>query len=175
MCAHAEYTTFGRTGGIGRVSMQNLLLLAELKVSGMCPCRIYYFWQHWGHWACAHAEFITFGRIEGIGHVSMQNVLLLAQLKVFGMCPCRIYYFWQHWGHWACAHAEVITFGRTEGIGRESMQNCFTLRRAEGIGHVSIFCTERRLLWLARPGRKALARQAFLGRGGSPKSSSIAG
>ena len=37
------------------------------------------------------------------------------------------------------------------------------------------FCTERRLLWLARPGRKALARQAFLGRGGSPKSSSIAG
>ena len=38
-----------------------------------------------------------------------------------------------------------------------------------------LFCTERRLLWLARPGRKALARQAFLGRGGSPKSSSIAG
>ena len=37
------------------------------------------------------------------------------------------------------------------------------------------FCTERRLLWLARPGRKALARQAFSGRGGSPKPSSIAG
>ena len=37
------------------------------------------------------------------------------------------------------------------------------------------FCTERCLLWLARPGRKALARQAFSGRGGSPKPSSIAG
>ena len=38
-----------------------------------------------------------------------------------------------------------------------------------------VFCTERRLLWLARPGRKALARQAFSGRGGNPKPSSIAG
>ena len=37
------------------------------------------------------------------------------------------------------------------------------------------FCTERRLLWLARPGRRALARQAFSGRGRSPKPSSIAG
>ena len=38
-----------------------------------------------------------------------------------------------------------------------------------------LFCTERRLLWLDRPGRKALARQAFSGRGGSPKPISIAG
>ena len=55
---------------------------------------------------------------------------------------------------------------------------CVVLRvwRPEPLGPRSpVFCTERRLLWLARPGRKALARQAFLGRGGSPKSSSIAG
>ena len=45
-CAHAEYITFGRTGGIGRVSMRKLLLLAELKALGVCPCRIYYFWQN---------------------------------------------------------------------------------------------------------------------------------
>ena len=37
------------------------------------------------------------------------------------------------------------------------------------------FCTERCLLWPARPGGKALSRQAFPGRGGSPKPSSIAG
>ena len=53
--------------------MQNLLLLAELKALGVCPCGVYYFWQNWGHWACAHAEFITFGRTEGIGRVPMQN------------------------------------------------------------------------------------------------------
>ena len=45
-CAHAEYITFGRTEGIGHVSMQKLLLLAELKVLGVCPCRIYYYWQN---------------------------------------------------------------------------------------------------------------------------------
>ena len=74
--------------------MQNLLLLAELKVLGMCPCRIYYFWQNWGHWA--HAAFITIGRTEGIGRVPMQNLLLVAELKVLGMCPCRIYYYWRN-------------------------------------------------------------------------------
>ena len=58
--------------------MRNLLLLAQLKVLGGCPCRIYYFWQ-----------------TEGIGHVSMPNLLLLAELKVLGACPCRIYFFWQ--------------------------------------------------------------------------------
>ena len=76
--------------------MQNLLLLAELKALGVCPCRIYYYWQNSRHRVCAHAEFITFGRTEGIGHVPMQNLLLLAELKVLGMCPCRIYYFWQN-------------------------------------------------------------------------------
>ena len=45
-CAHAEFITFDGTGGIGRVSMHNLLLLAELKVLGMYPCRIYYFWRN---------------------------------------------------------------------------------------------------------------------------------
>ena len=45
-CVHAEVITFGRTEGIGHVSMQNLLLLAELKGLGVCPCRIYYFWQN---------------------------------------------------------------------------------------------------------------------------------
>ena len=95
MCAHAEYITFGRTGGIGRVPVQKLLLLAELKVLGMYACRIYYFWQNWEHWVCAHAEYITFGRTEGIGRVPMQNLLLSAELKVLGMCPCRISYFWQ--------------------------------------------------------------------------------
>ena len=76
--------------------MQDLLLLAKLKVLVVCPCRIYCFWQNWGHWACVHAEFITFGRTEGIGHVPMQNLLLLAEMKVLGVCPCRIYYFWQN-------------------------------------------------------------------------------
>ena len=45
------------------MSMQNLLLLAELKVLGMCPCRIYYFWQN-----------------GGIGRVAMQKLLLLAEM-----------------------------------------------------------------------------------------------
>ena len=76
--------------------MQDLLLLAKLKALVVCPCRIYYFWQNWGHWACVHAESITIDGTEGIGHVSMQNLLLLAELKVLGVCPCRIYYFWQN-------------------------------------------------------------------------------
>ena len=84
VCAHAEYITFGRTGGIGCVPMQNLLLLAEPKVLGMCPCRIYYFWQHWGHWVCAHAEFITFGRTEGIGRESMQNLFTFGRAEGIG-------------------------------------------------------------------------------------------
>ena len=61
--------------------MQNLLLLAELKVLGVCPCRIFYFWQNWEHWVSAHAEYITFGSTGGIGRVSLQNLLLLAELK----------------------------------------------------------------------------------------------
>ena len=32
-----------------------------------------------------------------------------------------------------------------------------------------LFCTERRPLWLARPGRKALARQAFFREGQEPE------
>ena len=76
--------------------MQNFLLLAELGALGVCPCRIYYFWQNLGHWVCAHAEFITLGRFGSIGRVPMQNLLLLAELKVLGMYPCRIYYFWQN-------------------------------------------------------------------------------
>ena len=60
--------------------MQNLLLLAELKALGVCPCRIYYF-----------------RRTGGIGRVPMQNLLLLAELKALGVCPCRIYYFWPNW------------------------------------------------------------------------------
>ena len=76
--------------------MQNLLLLAEPEALGVCPCKIYYFWQNQGHWVCAHAEFITFGRIEGIGCVPMQNLLLLAGRKALGVCPCRIYCFSQN-------------------------------------------------------------------------------
>ena len=76
--------------------MQDLLLLAELKALVVCPCRMYYFWQNWEHWACAHAEYITFGKTEGIGRVPMQNLLLLAELGALGVCPCRIYYFWQN-------------------------------------------------------------------------------
>ena len=64
--------------------MQNLLLFAELKVLGMCPCRIYYFWQHWGHWACAHAEYIIFGRTEGIGRESMQNLFPFGRTEGIG-------------------------------------------------------------------------------------------
>ena len=58
------------------MSMQDLLLLAKLKALVVCPCRIYYYWQNWVHWACVHAEYITIDRTEGIGHVSMQNLLL---------------------------------------------------------------------------------------------------
>ena len=46
MCAHADFITIGRTEGIGRVPMQNFILSAELKALGVCPCRIYYFWQN---------------------------------------------------------------------------------------------------------------------------------
>ena len=69
--------------------MLNLLLLAELKALGVCPCGVYYFCRNWGHWACALAEFITFGRTGGIGRVPMLNLLLLAELKALGVCPCR--------------------------------------------------------------------------------------
>ena len=31
--------------GLGRVPMQNLLLLAGQKALGVCPCRIYYIWH----------------------------------------------------------------------------------------------------------------------------------
>ena len=76
--------------------VQNLLLLAELKALGVCPCGIYCLWQNCRQWVCAHAEFIAFDRTEGIGCVPMQNLLLLAELKALGVCPCRIYYFWQN-------------------------------------------------------------------------------
>ena len=61
VCAHAEFIAFGTTEGIGCVPMQNLLLLAQLKALGVCPCRsylagpkalavcpcqIYYFWHN---------------------------------------------------------------------------------------------------------------------------------
>ena len=93
MCAHAKFITFGRTGSIGCVPMQNLSLLTELKALGVCPCRIYYFSQNWEHWVCAHAEFITFGKTGSIGCVPMHNLSLLTELKALGVCPCRIYYF----------------------------------------------------------------------------------
>ena len=96
MCAHAEFITFGRTERIGCVPMQNLLLLAELNALGVCPCRIYYFWQNGRHWVCGHAKCITFRRLEGIGCVPMQNLLLFAELKALDVCPCRVYYFWQN-------------------------------------------------------------------------------
>ena len=96
MCAHAKYITFGRTEGIGCVPMRNLLLLAELKALGVCPCKIYCFWKNQRHWVCAHAKFIAFGRTEGIGCVPMQNLLLLAELKALDVCPCEIYCFWQN-------------------------------------------------------------------------------
>ena len=68
----------------------------RMKPLGVCPCRIFCFWQKRRHWVCAHAKFITFGRTEGIGCVPMQNLLLLAELKALGVCPCKIYYFWQN-------------------------------------------------------------------------------
>ena len=97
--------------------MQSLLLLAELKALGVCPCRI-----------------VTFGCTGGIGCVPMQNFLFLAEPGALGVCPCRIYCFWQNWGHWACAHAEFIAFGRTEGIGRVPMQNLLLLAELKALG-----------------------------------------
>ena len=46
MSAHAKFIPFGKIEGIGCVPMQNLLLLAELKALGVCPCKIYCFWQN---------------------------------------------------------------------------------------------------------------------------------
>ena len=65
VCAHAKFITFGRTEGIGCVPMRNMLLLAELKALGVCPCR---------------------RRTAGIGRVPMRNVFLLAELKALGVC-----------------------------------------------------------------------------------------
>ena len=96
MCVHAEFITFGRTEGIGCVPMQYLLLLAELNALGVCPCRIYYFWQKRRHWVCAHAKVIAFRRTEGFWCVPMENLLLSAEAEALGVCPCRIYYFWQN-------------------------------------------------------------------------------
>ena len=96
MCAHAKFIPFGRTEGIGCVPMQNLFILAELKALGVCPCKIYYFWQNQRHWVFTRAELITYGRTEGIGCVPMQNLLSLAELKALGVCPCKIYCFWQN-------------------------------------------------------------------------------
>ena len=76
--------------------MQNLLLFAELKALGVCPCRIYCFWQKRRHWVCGHAKFITFGRTEGIGCVPMENLLLFAEAEALGVCPCRICCFYQN-------------------------------------------------------------------------------
>ena len=78
MCPHAEFITFRGTEGTGL---------------GVCPCKMYYFWQNCRHWVCAHAKFIPFGRTEGIGCVPMQNLLLLAKLEALGVCPCKIYCF----------------------------------------------------------------------------------
>ena len=106
VCAHAEFITFGRTGGIGCVHMQNLLLLdrtegigcvpmqnllvlAELKALDVCPCKIYCLRLAGRHWVCAHAKFVTFGTTKGIGCVPMQNLLLLAELKALGCVPMQ--------------------------------------------------------------------------------------
>ena len=59
--------------------MQNLLLLAELKALGVCPCNIFCIWQNWG-----------------IGCFPLQKLLLLAELGALGVCPCGIYYFWRN-------------------------------------------------------------------------------
>ena len=126
--------------------MQNLLLLAELNTSGVCPCKIYCFWQHRGHCVCAHAEFITFGRTEGIGCVPMHNLLLLARRR-----------------HWVCAHAKFIAFGKTEGIGFVRMQILLLLagRKALGVCPCRIYC-----FWLA--GRHWVSAHAkFVTFGGS--------
>ena len=98
MCAHAKFYCFGGTEGIGCVPMQILLLLAEPEALGVCPCRIYCFWQsgrhwacahakfycfwqNWRYWACANAEFYCFGRARDVGCVPMQNFIALAQLE----------------------------------------------------------------------------------------------
>ena len=76
--------------------MQNLLLLAELKALGVCPCNIYCFWRNQRHLVCAHAKSIAFGSPEGIGCVPMQHLLLFVEPGALGVCPCKIYCFWQN-------------------------------------------------------------------------------
>ena len=87
-----NFLIFGLTGGMGRVPMQNLLFLAELKALGVCPCRIFLLWQNWRQWVCAHAEFDCFGRTGGVGHVPMQNSFSLAEHQAFGVCLCRVFF-----------------------------------------------------------------------------------
>ena len=71
---------------------------------------------------------------------------------------------------WLCDQEPVRSFQKGPPPEKAKLRRWWSY-----LSQLRLFCTERRLLWLARPGRKALARQAFLGRGGSPKSSSIAG
>ena len=77
VCVHAGIIAFGKSGGIVRVSKQNLLLLAYVKALGVCPCSILLLWQNRRHWACAQAEFIA-----------------LAQLEALVSCRCRILLLW---------------------------------------------------------------------------------
>ena len=81
----------------------------------------------------------------------------------------------QPWEESAKRWLRVESVPPTHTVGVADMGKLVVLERAEYWACVWVFCTERRLLWLARPGGKALARQAFSGRGGSPKPSSIAG
>ena len=91
-CAHAEFQSIGRIGGMGGGGrgMQNVMGLAKLTALGVCPCKILLMWWNSSHWACAHAKFDWFGRIEGIGCVPMQNFVGLGERKSLGVCPCRM-------------------------------------------------------------------------------------
>ena len=92
MCTHAKFITFGRTEGIGCVPMQNLLLLAELKALGVCPCKIYYFWQNRRHWVCAHAKFITLTELNTLGALRAQGPALGPGCVV---CPVGAHAVWR--------------------------------------------------------------------------------
>ena len=82
-----ESITFGRTEGIGRVPMQNLLLLAEPKALGVCPCRA---WRDCLDRAAQSGVRTKGGVGGGGGH----------ERCVTGHCTCcDIVLLWPGWDH----------------------------------------------------------------------------
>ena len=55
-----NFVAFGQAGGIGGMSIQNFIALAELDALGVCACIISLLLATRRHWVCAHAQFFCF-------------------------------------------------------------------------------------------------------------------